>query len=156
MKAKAAMTRNVVCIGADDLLNDAYEIMTEWEVRHLPVLRGNILVGILSDRDVILHAEKNPDGGIRVPGIPVSDAMTENPITCGPSTDVAQLAATMIEHKIDSVPVVDDGSVLVGLVTSSDLLRLLIDKEPAAAPRPMPFQWRVYASVRPGMALCYA
>lgn len=156
MKASAAMTRNVVCIEPDDSLIEAHKIMTEWDVRHLPVLRGGVLVGILSDRDVMLHAEKHIHGGLNVPNVPVSNAMTENPITCGLGADIGHLAAMMVEHKIDSLPVVNDGAVLVGLVTSTDLLQILADKARATAVQSLPFQWKVFSSMRPGMATAYA
>ena len=60
MRASSAMTRKVVCVAPDDSLIDAQSIMVEWGVRHLPVLRGRELVGILSDRDVMLHARAKP------------------------------------------------------------------------------------------------
>lgn len=151
MKAKSAMTRNVVCISPKDSLSDAYEIMVEWEIRHLPVLAGDALVGILSDRDVILKAEQS-EKGIVVPHIPVEEAMTPKPLTCGLFTDVAHLAATMVEHRIDSIPVVDESGALAGLVTSSDLLQLLAEEQEEAPHRILPFHWEVHAKVRPGMA----
>lgn len=150
MKAKSAMTRNVVCVSPKDSLADAYEIMVEWEIRHLPVLAGNALVGILSDRDVILRATHS-EKGIVVPPISVEEAMTPRPLTFAISTEVAHLASTMIEHRIDSIPVVDESGALAGLVTSSDLLQLLAEEPDEAPRRILPFHWEVHAKVRPGV-----
>jgi predicted transcriptional regulator len=66
--------------------------------------------------------------------------MTPAPITCLPNTPVGQVAELMLAHKIDSVPVVDGGGVLVGLVTSSDLLALLVERDQAQV---LPFAFRL-------------
>lgn len=151
MKASAAMTRNVVCVEPSDSLQDAYEIMTEWEIRHLPVLEGQTLVGILSDRDILIHASPGTDGALEIETIAVSDAMTADPITCKTSTSVTTISETMIKHKIDSVPVVDDEQQLVGLVTSSDLIELLIAREGFPTTKPIPVKYSILAGARPGM-----
>lgn len=151
MKAAAAMTRNVVCVEPGDSLQDAYEIMTEWEIRHLPVLEGQTLVGILSDRDILIHASRGVDGMLEVESLAVSEAMTTDPITCKSSTSVTMISETMIKHKIDCVPVVDEDQQLVGLVTSSDLIELLIAKEGFPVTKPLPVKYSILPSTRPGM-----
>jgi CBS domain-containing protein len=108
------------------------------------VHRGHLL-GILSDRDVLLRSSVDADGKIAPPRDPVALAMTPAPITCAPDTDVSQLARTMVERKIDAVPVLGKGGSLVGLVTSSDLLLLLFD---AASIGALPFDFRVYEGER--------
>jgi len=133
-KAESTMTREVVYVPPELSLVHAWSILQRWRIRHLPVVTGGILRGILSDRDVLLHATAAPDGSISVPEIPVALAMTPQPITCKPSTPVADVARTMIEHKIDSVIVVDDAGTLVGLVTATDLLALI-----SVGPRSLPY-----------------
>lgn len=150
MKASAAMTRNVVCVEPSDSLQDAYEIMFEWEIRHLPVLDGQRLVGILSDRDILIHASPNGDGGLEVEPLTVGEVMTSDPITCRATTSVTIISETMLRHKIDSLPVVDEGHHLVGLVTSSDLLELLIAKEDFSGMKPLSAQYSILTSMRPG------
>lgn len=125
MKARAAMTRDVLCIAPADDLDAAWRMMQDLRVRHLPVLDGMRLVGILSDRDVLLRATLLDDGAVDVPTIPVSHVMTPKPVTCQPSSTVSHVADIMLERKIDSLPVVDSQGNLVGLITSSDLLELL-------------------------------
>lgn len=152
MKADSIMTRDVVCIEADDSLADAHQIMLEWEIRHLPVLDGKRLVGVLSNRDVLAFGSRT-EQGLDVPNIPVVAAMTHEPLTCRATSELAAIGATMIRHKIDCLPVVDDDGELVGMVTSSDLIEILIAKEPSLARRTaLPFQFTVHAGMRPGMA----
>jgi len=149
MRTEKAMTRDVVCISPEDSIADAYEIMTEWEIRHLPVLEGGILVGILSDRDALIYASKGTGNQLRFEDVTVADAMTPNPIKCRRNTEISTLCELMLRHKIDSMPIVEDHE-LVGLVTSSDLIQLLFELQEAGARRPIPFQFRVYSSTRPG------
>ncbi len=151
MKVSTTMTRNVVCVAPNDSLRDAYNIMSEWTIRHLPVLVGNVLVGILSDRDVLLHAKRRSKGEIEVDDALVSEAMTTQPMTCSLSSDVASVAERMLENKIDSLPVTADDGTLIGLVTSSDLLQLLVEDVSPSRRLSLPFQWRVYPGAHPGM-----
>jgi CBS domain-containing protein len=137
MKTSSTMTRDVVMVSPDATLDTAQRLMDGWRIRHLPVVEGNELVGILSDRDVLRCA-----GGARAR---CRDAMTAAPLTCRPSTDVARVAAMMIEQKIDSVPVVDEAGALIGLVTSSDLLELLA-RDDAAQACVLPFEFRLRAA----------
>jgi len=149
MRTEKAMTRDVVCIGPEDSIADAYEIMTEWEIRHLPVLDRGKLVGILSDRDALIHAVKVEEDQLKFEGVSVADAMTINPIKCRRNTEISTLCELMIRHKIDSIPIVEDDE-LVGLVTSTDLLQVLFELQEVGARRPIPFQFHVYSSTRPG------
>lgn len=124
MKAQTAMTRRLVAIAPADDLDAAWKVMQTQGVRHLPVLDQEVLVGMLSDRDVLL-ASHLEDGGLLVPSIPVAHAMTPNPMTCAPNTTVAVLAQLMIDCRVDALPVVDGQRRVVGLVSSTDLLDLL-------------------------------
>lgn len=133
-RARDVMTREVVCVPSGMDAVRALEKMYELNVRHLPVLDGEALVGIVSDRDFRLVTNQSPP-------LLVRDIMTHGPITCSPTSTVAQLARLMVDKKIDSVPVVSRGR-LVGLVTSTDLLQLLMDfPEPVSAV--LPFDFRV-------------
>ena len=129
-QAESTMTRDVVYVPPELSLTLAWNILQRWRIRHLPVVSGGVLRGILSDRDVLLRATASPDGTIHVPEMPVALAMTPQPITCRPSTPIADVARTMIEHKIDSVVVVDGNGGLAGLVTATDLLMLLLAGDP--------------------------
>ncbi len=134
------MTRDVIVVPPEFTLDAAWRIMSRKHVRHLPVVRAGALLGMLSDRDVLSRGTLAKDGTLHLPnGIIVADAMTPTPVTtCEASADVADLARMMTVEKIDAIPVVR-GLHLVGLVTSTDLLRLLIERDPG----PLPFEFRV-------------
>lgn len=146
MRALSVMTRDVVTITPDDDLQSAHEIMMEWEIRHLPVVEGNALVGILSDRDVIIHSAIGSTGLV-VPNIFVADAMTPMPLTCRANASIGFMAGLMLDHKIDSLPIVDDEG-LIGLVTSSDLLQLLREQNELGAQHPIPFKFKLHKGSR--------
>lgn len=124
MEAVNLMTVAVTTVSPEAPLEEAHRLMLQLTARHLPVVEGNRLVGILSDRDVLLRVRHQGDGFF-YPELPVREVMTTSPITAGKHTPVPQLASLMLEHKIDAVPIVARDNELIGLVTSSDLLKLV-------------------------------
>lgn len=140
MQASRTMTREVIVVPAELTLDVAHRIMQRRRIRHLPVVHAGRLVGILSDRDVLLFASTDAEGNVVVPRSPVGAAMTPAPLTCAPDTTVADLARAMTERKIDAVPVLAPSGRLLGLVTSTDLLLLLIGQDTA---QPLPFEFEV-------------
>lgn len=139
MEASRVMTREVVVVPPEMSLPAAHRLMQRHRVRHLLVVSGGSLVGILSDRDVLLRASLADDGAVVVPLGPVAAAMTMKPILCEVDASVASIAALMIERRLDAVPIVSAGDSLVGLVTSTDLLALLADRAPTER---LPFEFR--------------
>lgn len=94
--------------------------MKRLNVRLLPLRTRGELYGILSDRDLLVHARQDVDGSLKFPPLTAGDATTFHPITCHPTASVGRVARMMIEHKIDSIPVVYPHGKLLGLVTSTD------------------------------------
>lgn len=147
MRASRTMTRDVIVVPPELTLATAWRVMTREHIRHLPVVRAGALVGMLSDRDVLVRGTMAKDGSLHVePHIVVGEAMTATPIaTCEASTDVAELVRMMTEKKIDAIPVVK-GLRLVGLVTATDLLSLLLEDH--GEPEPLPFEYRLIEDPR--------
>jgi len=125
------MTRRIVVVPPELALPEAWEIMFRGGFRHLPVVKNGLLLGILSDRDVLTEATKLENGELEIPPTRVSHAMTSAPYVCDPDTPVADIVLAMIRLKIDAAPVVDATDRLVGLVTSTDLMKLLLNEEGA-------------------------
>ena len=148
MKASRVMTRNVTYVSRNDTLEDAWSLMVELRVRHLPVVEGGRLVGILSDRDLLARGHQEPDGRVTLPKAPNATAMTANPTTCLPNAQISHLAKIMLEERIDCVPITDGLGKLIGLVTSADLLELLCESEPALREIPFHFTLRDAAEAR--------
>lgn len=144
MKAMQAMTRNVICVREDDPIETARDIMKEWDIRHLPVVRDRFLIGILSDRDLLLHTNgERVAGDAQIADRSVRETMSKKPITCSPTDSISHIAGLMVDNKIDCVPVVEEDFELVGLVTTSDMLELLREKDILDASRTAPWSYAV-------------
>jgi acetoin utilization protein AcuB len=147
MKTAAVMTRDVVVVSPTVTVGGAARMMERLSVRHLPVIEAGRLVGILSDRDVLEHRSAGRTE------VTCGEAMTPAPVTCSSGTSIGRVAELMLEHKIDSVPVVSPSGTLVGLVTSSDLLSLLVERDGVQA---LPFDFRLRIAGSDGDALALA
>ena len=96
--------------------------MQRHDVRHLPVLEAEALVGIVSERDLAMVAALRPDGWQE---LPVAEAMTPKPLTVRADKPVHEVAAIMAEHRYGAALVLDASEHLVGLFTTTDALRVL-------------------------------
>lgn len=145
MKVIQAMTRNVICIKQDDTLQRAYDLMLEWEIRHLPVISDGRLVGIISDRDLLPQLSKRELG--RLAGLSVFDIMSRNVLTVSPADTIWHVANLMSVNKIDGLPVTDGPDQrLVGLITSMDLIDLLKEKEVLDLSQTIPWSYKLQGS----------
>lgn len=125
------MTPEVATVGPDAKLLDACLLLRSTGFRHLPVVSGDQLVGIVSDRDVeraspTMLTNVSPEEYNRIfESTPVSKVMTPDPITVTPETPIKNAVGMMVERKIGALPVVEADKKLAGLITSTDLLSLL-------------------------------
>jgi acetoin utilization protein AcuB len=115
------MTTSPHSIGGDQTIQKASEMMHEHEIRHLPVLRGGKLIGILTDRDVKLITSL---GGPDAEAYPVEEAMTDEPYTVGPDTPLDEVVTEMAEKRYGSAVVLQNQKV-VGIFTTVDACRAL-------------------------------
>src|SRR2546423_10989642 len=111
-------TRNLVSVRPEDDLAVAAQIMRWAGVRHLPVLEGTEVVGVLTERDLLRH---RAEAGGQKEGDLVRTFMTRPAEVISPDDDVAAACALLVARKIGCLPVVDGGK-LVGIVTTTDLL----------------------------------
>ena len=123
------MQRKVVTIAAGERLSTVEDIMTLGGVRHIPVVRGGTLVGVVTERDLLrtslsqLNAYGADARRAFLGGVQIERVMSSPAITIGPDDPVEDAARVMAERKIGCLPVVDEGDHFVGLVTETDLLR---------------------------------
>lgn len=120
-----AMTKVVLVMAPEESLREAYKLMKEHSIRHIPVMEDGRAIGILSDRDVLLCAKLDDIGGVVVPDMPVGEAMSRHPYVCKEGTKVSEVIKVMKKMKIDSILVEGKARSLSGLITSSDLMSLL-------------------------------
>ncbi|MGZ3461368.1 MAG: CBS domain-containing protein [Archangium sp.] len=125
------MTREVVTLKEDDDTTRADDLLATNHIRHLPVVRGGMLVGLVSHRDLIRAMGRQERGALPSPTL-VRDIMTRAVETVGPRSSVREALHKMLDHRYGCVPVVEDGGRLVGILTETDLVRLagrLLDQD---------------------------
>ncbi len=113
------------------LVLDARQLMIAKRIRHLLVMDGPKLAGILTDRDIRLNMP-SPATSLSVwelnyliARMTVGSVMTKKLVTVGPRQDAREAALLMLDNKVGALPVVDRGQ-LVGIVTETDLLRAFV------------------------------
>jgi acetoin utilization protein AcuB len=123
--------KELVTVSPSATLGAVLHLLSRRGVRHVMVVQGTRLVGIISDRDV--KVELALSAGVELAGQRrnAAQVMTRDPITIAPTTSVADAARRMLTARVSALPVVRDGRV-IGIVTETDLLRVLAS-EPAAS-----------------------
>ena len=131
MKVSELMSRSVVTIEGSDSCLEAVARMHKAQVRHLPVVdKRGALLGIVTDRDLRHHLFVprvfNQIGTMAVDvllkAVPVTAVMSSPVLSIESEDEVVEAARVMLEDKVGSLPVVEDGRV-VGIVTETDVLR---------------------------------
>ena len=116
------MTPTPVTIQLDAELEEAVKLMQEHGIRHLPVMDGDDLAGVVTDRDLAMIESLLPDEWER---ICVAESMTPEPYTVTPDSPLWEVAKHMAREKFGcAVVAAEDGSV-IGLFTTTDALRVL-------------------------------
>jgi len=131
MKAREWMTSDPKTVAVDDFVATAVMLVLENRIRHLPVVRGDSLVGIISDRDLkrampsVVAGATAEEYQAFMEETPVEQVMTASPITCEPDTDLVDLVRGFCQHKVGAIPVVE-GERVVGIVTQTDMMRAFL------------------------------
>jgi acetoin utilization protein AcuB len=132
MLVKNWMSKNVITVDRNDSMQDAMKYLKEHDIRMLPVLKNDKLIGIITDRD-LKRASASDATTLEVhellyllSKIQVKDIMTRDVITVPPDFTVEETAQVLQRNRISGAPVVDANGRLVGTITQSDLFRVLI------------------------------
>jgi|Deesub1362A_J573_1020465.scaffolds.fasta_scaffold00094_24 CBS domain-containing protein len=120
LKAKDLMLKDLITIGPKEKIALADLIMTRNSIGSLPVIEDDKLVGIITQRDIMLA--RNYEIG----GLCAGDLMSKPPITVGPEAKLKEILKIMIKHHIERVPVVENGK-LLGMIVHGRILRALYD-----------------------------
>lgn len=110
------MTADPIACGPVASLADATRLCRRNFIRHVPVVKGGRLVGVVSDRDIRRAAGAGGDEELTV-----ADCMTSQPLTVRPSDTLMEAAGRMLRHRISCLPVVR-GDEFVGIITTTDLV----------------------------------
>ena len=127
MKVKDVMVKEVATLDVNDELSLANDIMRLGRIRHLPVVDGTRLAGIISERDLFRSSLAQALGygseATRdlMKKLRIKDIMVPQVVTISPETELCEATRLMVELKIGCLPVVE-GERLVGLITETDIL----------------------------------
>lgn len=116
------MTTDLRHARTDDPLFRGLELMAEQGIRHVLVMDGDALRGIVSNRDVIRATAKHPEGRLDLHGCTLGEVMTPMPLyTVTPETRLCEAAGRMHQHRVSALPVLE-GETVAGLITTDDVL----------------------------------
>lgn len=123
------MTTDPLTVGPGESVAVAKDLLESNGIHHLPVVEGGVLVGILSSSDLLkLHVLRGRAEAIEA--ITVSQVMEAEPVTLDIFADLVDVARKLSEGGFHSLPVVEADNVLVGIVTSTDLINHLLRQVP--------------------------
>jgi len=111
-KFESAVIKNPLTLHPDQMVGDALEIMAKENISGFPIVKDNILVGILTNRD--LRFESTPTKKI-------SEIMTKEVVTARPNTSIVKAKTILHEHRIEKLPLTDAKGRLKGLITVTDI-----------------------------------
>ena len=130
IEAGEIMTSQPLAIEVTCTINEAIDQMYEADVRHLPVVKEGVLVGMISDRDVrsylpakesMLEDSENEDV---IEQLRVGEIVQTDVVFVSASTKAAEVVDLMLDHKIGAVPIVEPANnKLIGIVSYEDILR---------------------------------
>ena len=116
MKISDVMTPNPKTVTPSDSIQTAASIMRDVDAGGVPVVEGGRVVGMVTDRDIVIRAVADGDFNAKI-----SDIVSDDVITATPDMSTADAAELMGEHQIRRLPVVDEADELVGIVSLGDL-----------------------------------
>jgi acetoin utilization protein AcuB len=122
MKVAEWMVKNPIVVTLDQKVQDCVDLMREHSIRHLPVVENQRLIGLVTEsdlREVFLAS--------LVEDLTVEGVMITEPLTVTPDTEIEDAAKLIYYHKIGGLPVVDEYSQVVGILTVADLVEAFIE-----------------------------
>jgi CBS-domain-containing membrane protein len=117
MKVSEVMTRDVQTVRPDQSAREAASFMLRADAGAIPVIEGDRLIGMITDRDIAVRGVAEGHG----PETPVRDLMTNDIVAARPDDDTDDVATRMSEAQVRRLPVIDDQHKLCGIVSLADL-----------------------------------
>jgi len=124
MKISEVMTTNVATVAPDQTAREAAAFMLSADAGSIPVLEGDRLIGMITDRDIAVRGIAQGHG----PETPVRELMSEGLICVREDEDIAEVANRMADSQVRRLPVIDSDDKLCGIVSLGDLSRQTRDQ----------------------------
>jgi CBS domain-containing protein len=117
-KVRDAMTERPRAVSPETPVSQAAELMESEDIGALPVLEGEQLTGMITDRDIVIRAVAK---GKDPRGMPVREVATRDVVSVRPDEDLSDALRLMASHQVRRLPVVDDDNRLVGVLAQADV-----------------------------------
>lgn len=128
------MTTNVIKLNVSDSLSKAEKLFKENKIRHIPVMNGNKIIGMLSYTDLLrISFAETIDEDDQIIDVTVYDVFTieqvmaKNLICISPDTTIKEAAEILAHREFHALPVVTENGNLIGIITTTDLIRYLLN-----------------------------
>lgn len=128
------MTRDVIYLDTKDQLEKAEDIFKSKKIRHIPIVKQGNMVGMLSYNDLLRISFADAYSGVIAEVdssvyemFSLDQVMVKNPVSIAPDQTISELASVFMKKEFHALPVVQDGR-LVGIVTTTDLIRFMLAK----------------------------
>lgn len=127
------MSKNLATLNPTQSLYDAEELFKEHGIRHIPVVEGKKIIGVLSYSDLLKISYASVEDGEETVDTIVYDAFTipqvmaKAPLTVASDTTIKEVAEILAKQTFHSLPVVDNNE-LIGIVTTTDILNYLLEQ----------------------------
>jgi CBS domain-containing protein len=119
MKVSECMTSKVETVRADQTVQEAANFMLQADAGSIPVVEGDRLIGMITDRDIAVRGIAKGNG----PDTPVRELMTDDLIVARADDDIEEVARKMSSAQVRRLPVIDSEERLCGIVSLGDLAR---------------------------------
>ncbi|MEL0636676.1 MULTISPECIES: CBS domain-containing protein [Marinomonas] len=129
MKAQDIMVRDVICVNIDARLPEVKAVMQKNGFHHLPVIENDILVGIISDRDLLrmispfIDSLSEQQRDLETLNHAAHQIMTRQPIAVKADSPIEKIVNWMMQASISCIPVIDEDQHVLGIITWRDLLK---------------------------------
>jgi acetoin utilization protein AcuB len=130
IKVSEIMTKSVIVAGVSNTFEQVMSFFTEFNIQHLPVTDGGLLVGVISVKDMAAYVFKQAKAGGNVDlaalneNFKVRDVMTPNPVSVAPDDTAGKVVDILAQGKFQALPVAVNFEIQ-GIVTNKDLVRML-------------------------------
>jgi CBS domain-containing protein len=127
------MTKNVHTVAHSDSLKEVANVFKDGNIHHLPVKKGNEIVGIISSNDINrltfgkLYDHQEGIENAVLDTLSIDQVMTHNPLTVNAEDSIKEVAEVFANAKFHAMPVVEN-SQLVGIVTTTDLIKYMLEQ----------------------------
>lgn len=127
------MTKNVATVQVSDDLHDVIDLVKKNHIRHVPVLEGHDVVGIISSTDInrltfssLFENQEGADEAI-LEMLSISQVMTQKPRTVDAALSIRDVAEILASEEYHALPVVENGQ-LAGIVTTTDVIKYMLEQ----------------------------